>query len=80
MTTKNDYCGIRPIPGTCCPEMKIKDGVCLGCGALWSPIDIWNFDRRASRLAGSSIMECYCNTRYIINDPRIIDGLVKNFL
>jgi hypothetical protein len=23
---------IRPAPGTCCPEMKIVDGVCQGCG------------------------------------------------
>ncbi len=23
---------IRPAPGTCCPEMRIKDGVCQGCG------------------------------------------------
>jgi len=23
---------IHPGPGTCCPEMRIKDGVCQGCG------------------------------------------------
>jgi len=27
--------GIRPAPGTCCPDMRIKDGVCQGCGKVY---------------------------------------------
>ena len=71
---------IRPVPGTCCPDMRVVEGKCFGCGKIWSPIDSWEFDKRCRRLAGSSILECYSDTRYIVNDPVIIDGLIKNFL
>jgi len=26
---------IKPSPKTCCPEMKIVNGVCEGCGKVW---------------------------------------------
>jgi len=30
-----EYMSIRPAKGTCCPEMKIVDGVCQGCGHVY---------------------------------------------
>jgi len=27
--------GIAPAPGTCCPDMRLVDGVCTGCGSTW---------------------------------------------
>jgi len=32
---REEYISIRPGPGTCCPEMRVKNGVCQGCGHVY---------------------------------------------
>jgi len=35
MSKEEEWYGIRPAPGTCCPDMKVKDCVCQGCGKVY---------------------------------------------